>query len=737
VVELKQVVQRYSTGKLAVEEVPVPVVSPKYILVRNVASLVSAGTEKLMIELARKNLLGKALARPDLVKQVIDKVRTEGVKEAFEQSMSRLDTPIPLGYSCAGEVLEVGSLVSGISVGDRVACLGSGYASHAEVVHVPRNLVCLIPDGLTYEEAAFVGLGAIALHGVRHAEIQLGDRVAVIGLGLLGLIAVQLAKASGARVIGLDVDPDKVKLSRELGADMAAVIGTDDIACAVGEFTGKVGVDSVLIYASTRSNDPINLAGEIARERARIVAVGAVGLEIPRELFYHKELSVVVSRSWGPGIEDPTYERKAVDYPISYVRWTQQRNMQAFLETIADGKVNVLRLVTHRFSFENALQAYRLITGEKKEPYVGILLNYPSNTKLGRRLECLPLTGQRQIPSHVQRTVHLGFIGAGLFAKSVLLPGVKKEKGIVLCGLSTASGISGTHAAKKFGFRYCTTDYREILADPGVDSVVVATRHNLHASIVCEALAAGKNVFVEKPLAINKTELLNVYETARASTGVLVVGFNRRFSPFSVAAKGWLCREDGPMSIVCRVNAGEVPNSSWVQDLEEGGGRIVGEVCHFVDLVQYLTGSKVDSVWADAVSAAYESTPDNIHVNLRLTDGSVASIIYTAKGHKAFPRERVEVFRGRGVCVIDNFRSVVFINPYVNLRKRSWGVDRGHRKEIAYFLDVVRNPQKHHGMLESYVLTTLTTFAIEESIRTGSRVTIKGIEEVADAEGGR
>lgn len=715
---MKQVVQQYSTGKISVEEVPAPLVSARGVLVRNRASVVSAGTEKLMIELAKKSLLGKALARPDLAKQVIDKVRTEGLKEAFTQSMSRLDTPVPLGYSCAGEIIDVGAAVQSLSRGQRVACLGHPYASHAEIVSVPKNLVCPIPEGVSFEEASFVGVGAIALHGVRHAEVQLGDRVAVIGLGLLGLIAVQLLKAAGARVIGMDVDPRKIEIAGDLGMDAGIAIGEQDALSAVREFTRGLGADSVLIFASTRSNHPIELAGEIARERARIVAVGAVGLGLPRELYYHKELSLVVSRSWGPGIEDPGYERRGVDYPISYVRWTQQRNMEAFLEAVKDGKVDVKKLITHRFPFEDALEAYKLITGERKEPYIGIVLHYKEGAVPERRMSFPNVISAKAPRGGSQGPIAVGFIGAGLFAKSVLLPAVRGEKGVLLRGLSTASGSSGLHSAKKFGFEYCTTDYREILDDQGINTVFIATRHNLHAGIACEALCAGKNVFVEKPLATSEVELAKVYDVARESPGILMVGFNRRFSPCAVAAKQWLGNESGSMSIICRVNAGYVPSSSWVQDQEEGAGRIVGELCHFVDLVQYLAGSEVESVWADALGGQQdEVVPDNVHVNLRLRDGSVATIVYTAKGCKRFSRERVEVFRGESVCVIDNFRHAVFVSPTRRLHRTSMGVDRGHGAEVTYFLRAVRDPSIHEGMLESYVATTLTTFKVEEALK--------------------
>lgn len=714
---MKQVFQNYRDGSLRIEEVPAPTLRPRTVLVRTRASVVSAGTERLMVNLARMSLLGKARSRPDLVKQVLDKLRTEGFKETWLQASSRLDTPVPLGYTCAGDVVDVGPGVEGISVGQAVACLGSGYASHAEMVRVPVNLLCPIPAGASYEQAAFVGLGAIALHGVRNARVQLGDRVGVIGLGLLGLIAVQLLKASGARVFGVDVAPSRAALAERLGADrVVSATGHEAVQEAMA-FSDGIGLDAVLIFASTRSSGPMSLAGEMARARARVVAVGAVGLEIPRELYYHKELSVVVSRSWGPGIEDPRYERKGIDYPIEYVRWTQRRNMEAFLELVASGRVDLEPLITHRFPIDEAHRAYDLITGKNREPYIAIVLTYPEREVATRRIEIAPLQARQPSRSpRVSASLGLGLIGAGLFAKGTLLPVLRRERGVHLTGVVTTSGVTGRHAAERYGFRFCSTDVDELLHDPATHAVVIATRHGDHAGLVRRALEAGKDVFVEKPLAINEEQLRAVMEAARRSDRVLMVGFNRRYSPFSRAAREWLKREAGPLSLVIRVNAGRVPQESWVMDAEEGGGRIIGELCHFVDLAQYLTGSLVRAVAGSGMGGGRSGNDDTTHVTLVMEDGSVATIVYSALGHKGFPRERVEVFRGHGACVIDNFRSVLFTSPTWRGQRRGWNVDRGHAAELHAFLSAVRGERSGLPTLDEYENATLATFAIQRAV---------------------
>ena len=718
---MKQVIQNYRTGKLDLMEVPVPAVRSGGILVKNVSSLVSAGTEKLMIDLAQKGLLGKARARPDLVKQVINKIKSDGLMETYRQAMGRLDTPVPLGYSCAGRVEQVGRNADDFQKGDGVACFGGGYASHAEVVYVPENLAVRVPDGVSYEEGAFVALGAIALHAVRCADVSLGENVAVIGLGLLGLLAVQLLNASGCNVFGIDLKEDRVELAQRLGAKEDMSSG-ENVSDQIHRLTDGNGADSVIIFASTESNQPIQRAAEIARERASIIVPGMVGLDIPRNIFYEKELNLVISRSTGPGVYDPAYEEKGQDYPISYVRWTERRNMRQFLELVADGKVRLHELITHRFSIERATEAYKMIM-ENTEPYIGVLLNYDTEHDSSTKVIV-----EKSKRAKTRNQVGVGLIGAGQYAKSTLIPALKKvDVPIRLLGVATASGSSGKHTAEQFGFGYCTTDYTRLLEDEDIDVVLISTRHNLHTSMTIEALRAGKHVFVEKPLATNVGELSELASVVKESPCQVMVGFNRRFSPFTRHTKELFGTADEPVVITCRVNAGYVPKDSWVHDPEQGGGRIIGEVCHFVDLIQYISDSLPERVYAECVSGNNEAMPDrdNIAITIKLRNGSVGSIIYAASGDRSYPREKVELFGKGSVIVIDNFRSMSFVKNGKTKKKRSrLGIDRGQNNEMNILFKAVRNGKSFPVGFEEYIYTTLATFGIVDSINEGRPIKV-------------
>jgi len=713
---LKQVVQNYKTGELKLTEVPAPGVGPGGLLVSNVASAISVGTERQMIELARKSLLGKARARPDLVRQVMAMVKTEGLLETYRQAMNRLDSPVPLGYSCAGEVIEVGAGVEGFQIGDRVACAGHAFASHAEVVSVPQNLCVKIPDDVDFEAACFVMIGAIALHGVRAAGLNLGESVVIIGLGLLGQLASQLAKAAGCNTFAIDIDKARLDLALELGADAGCTTDEGDIVQRVMGFSGGIGADAALIFASTESSAPLELAAELVRAGGKVVVPGLVKLELPRRPFYEKEISLIVPRASGPGSYDLAYEIQGLDYPLQYVRWTERRNMEEFLNLVATGRVKVQPLISHRFKIEEAERAYGLITGQTTERHMGVVLDYPVTSE--------PPSRRIRVREQVQpgrKQTGLGFIGAGLFANATLLPIIRKTAGVALRGVATATGASGRHVADKFGFEYCTSDYREILADASVDAVVIATRHDLHAKLVTEALEAGKDVFVEKPLALDLAGLAAIVKARKECPGRLMVGFNRRFSPFSLQAKRWLGPSSGPTVVNCRVNAGFVPKDSWIQDPAEGGGRIIGEVCHFVDLIQYLTDSLPASVYAEALSGnlgAYQSE-DNVVITMKMADGSVGSIVYAANGDKAYPRERVELFAGNSVCVIDNFKSLVFTRAGRRKKMSKSNVDRGHQAELGAFFTALREGRPLPVGFDEYVFTTLATFCAVESLRKG------------------
>ncbi|MFH2002791.1 MAG: bi-domain-containing oxidoreductase, partial [Planctomycetota bacterium] len=568
---MKQIIQSFKTGEIEIEEVPAPVCRPGGLLVATCTSLVSAGTERQIVDLARKSLLGKAKARPDLVKKVSRKIRTDGLLATIDSVKSRLDQPFPLGYSCAGIVVEVGEGVTGFSRGDRVACAGQDYASHAEMNFVPKNLCVKIPDNVNMEAASFVTLGAIAFQAVRQADPRLGETVAVIGLGLLGQIVVQLLKASGCTVLGVDLDASKVELAHELGCDQAV---TDNALEAAMEITGARGMDSVIIAASTPSSRPIEMAGEMCRAKGTVVVLGAVGMNVPRKIYYERELDLRLSMSYGPGRYDPSYEEYGHDYPYGYVRWTENRNMAAFLRLVAENKVSLEPLITHRFDIDGALEAYDTIGGANKSPYLGIILNYPrtdTNSGTQRRVQLKPknehaATGQ----------VVAGVIGAGSFAQGTLIPNLASIPSCRLRGLADLRGEKANHVARKFGYEFCCSDVEELLEDPTINTVFITTRHDSHASLVIRALEAGKHVFVEKPLCMNEDELQKIMQAyyARQGRSRLMVGFNRRFAPLVSRLKEQFNHCRTPLVMLFRINAGALPLNSWVQDPREGGGRV-------------------------------------------------------------------------------------------------------------------------------------------------------------------
>ena len=611
---MKQILQHARTGEITVEEVPAPQLLPGCVLVRIAASVVSAGTERASAEFARKSLLQKAQSRPDLVREVIGKVQRDGIFSAIQAVRSRLDQPQSPGYSSAGTVIAVGEGVTDLQPGDRVACAGAGFAVHAEIACVPRLLVARIPirisvdtlaasDDVSFDEAAFATLGAVALHGIRTSEVKLGDLVAVIGLGLLGQLTVQLLKAAGCRVVGLDIDGSRADLARLLGADAVASSpsGFRDLCVEVSR---GAGVDSVLITAETSSSDPVNLAGAIARDRAVVVAVGTVGMDIERKSYYEKELDFRISRSYGPGRYDAAYEQKGRDYPIGYVRWTETRNMEVFVQFLADKKINIGPLITHRFSVERAPDAYDLITGRSREPFLGVVIQYSGTGDDSRTLALVPESASATRPANAGG-VSVGLLGAGVFAAGTLIPAIKSSSDTQLIAVCAATGSHAKQAASKFGFRDCTSDESELIHDSRINTVVIATRHHLHANQVLAALAAGKHVFCEKPLCLSEDELGSIARTYRgvsaAARPVLMVGFNRRFAPMTTRMKSFLAPISEPLVLHYRINAGYLPPDHWVNDREQGGGRILGEVCHFVDMLMFLAGSPVVEVEARAV----------------------------------------------------------------------------------------------------------------------------------------
>lgn len=715
---MKQLLQNIKTGKTTVEDVPVPTPQEGQALVKVAASLVSAGTERMIVEFAEKNLVGKARSRPDLVKQVLDKARREGLVPTVQAAFNRLDQPMALGYSSAGVIVALGRNTPGLKVGQRVACAGLNYAVHAEYNVVPHNLITPLPKNVDFESAAFTTLGAIAMHGFRLAEPQIGENVAVIGMGLLGLLAAQIAEAAGCRVLGIDIDPARLALASSLGLKAVSRQQAVDAAQA---FTSHRGFDAILICADTKSNDPVELAGAIARDRARVVATGAVGLTFPRKVYYEKELSFINSRSYGPGRYDPSYEENGVDYPIGYVRWTEGRNFQAVVDLMASGKLKVQPLITHRFPIEEASRAYEIITGKKKEVFLGVVLTYAqekvSSVPVSRVLFHQRDTGQRD-------TVKLGILGAGNFANAVLLPAIKKAGDISLIGIASAGGLHAQHAGKKFGFQYAASSDDEILNDPNINTVAILTRHDSHAELVVKALKAGKHVFVEKPLAINSEQLSMISkQLLKTDHCLLMTGFNRRFAPLAQNLHSQISNLQEPKHIHYRINAGYLPLTHWTQDPATGGGRIIGEACHFIDFIAFLVGAPPVSVTAHALPDGGKYREDNVSMTFAFPDGSLGVVDYLANGDKAFPKERVEVFCGGAVAVLDDFVSLQVVRDGKRKEERR-AQDKGHVGEWKAFAKAIREGGEPPIPYEHLIGVTKATFAAVEALRSGLKVSI-------------
>ncbi len=702
---------------MAVVEVPVPAAQRGRVLVRTVASLISAGTERAAIEHARQNLAQKARERPDLVKTLLERVRNDGVLPTLGAVRDKLSASQALGYSAAGIVIGVGSDVPEFRLGDRVACAGVGFASHAEAISIPKNLCVHLPGQVNYEAGAFGTLGAIALQGVRLAEPTLGESVVVIGLGLVGQLTVQLLRANGCRVFGIDLDQNKIGLANDLGAE-AGCVSNDDTKDTVLKWTRGRGADAVLITAATESNQPVELAGEISRIKGRVVVVGNTGLEVPRQTFYSRELALKISMSYGPGRYDPEYEERGHDYPFGHVRWTAQRNIEAFLDLVAGGRIDVARLITHRFPIEATERAYELISGERNESYLGVLLQYDPNSELKREIK---IRERPAASSSADGRVRIGLIGAGDYVRKMLLPHFKNAEA-EFCSIATASGVSARDVGNKFGFARAVSEAEAVIGDKEVNLVVIGTRHDLHAKLARQTLASGRHAFVEKPLALTDEELDDLLEVAAASQSRMMVGFNRRFSPLAVKANEFFSDRRAPLSILYRINAGRVSKDHWIHDATEGGGRIVGEVCHFIDLMQYWTGAPPESVFAETVAGNNQEiiNEDSVFITLRFADGSNGSIAYLAEGDKALPKERVEIFCEGKVFVLDDFRNASLYRNGREEKLKLGSQDKGQAKCVQAVCDLVRHGGEAPIAWAELAATTRATFRIRESLRSGN-----------------
>ena len=715
---MKQVLHSLKDGSTQLADVPSPRAASGQLLIRTSATLVSAGTERMLIEFGKANLLNKARQQPDKVRMVLDKVRTDGLMPTIASVKNKLDQPLTLGYCNVGVVLEVGPGVSGYGVGDRIASNGK----HAEIVTVPENLCAKIPDQVSDESAAFTVIGAIALQGIRLAQPTLGEAFVVTGLGLIGLMAVQLLRSHGCRVLAIDLDGQRLELARRFGAVTVDLSRGEDPVAAAAVFSRQRGVDGVLIAASTSSNEPVHQAAQMCRKRGRIVLIGVVGLELSRADFYEKELSFQVSCSYGPGRYDPNYEERGQDYPIGFVRWTEQRNFTAVLDLLADGRLDAAPLISHRFPIDQAEQGYQLLTNDPSS--LGIIIEYPSsNTQPDDLLRKQTVTFATPKLAPKLATPVLAFIGAGNYATQVLIPAFKKS-GVRLHSIASSSGTSSVHAGRAYGFQEASTDTSHIVSDPKIDAIVIATRHDSHAHYVVQALQAGKHVFVEKPLCLNDTELQEISKsyashlTPHASRPLLMVGFNRRFAPQVQKIKSLLTGVREPKAFVMTVNAGAIPPGHWTQDPVVGGGRIIGEGCHFVDLLQFLAGAPIVSVQAVALGMRHTSFmgDDKVTFTLGFADGSVGTVHYLANGHRSFPKERLEVFCGGRVLQLDNFRRLRGFGWPGFKKMNLWQQDKGNRACAAAFVEAIRQGKPSPVPFQELIATTLTTFAVVEAL---------------------
>lgn len=710
---MKQIVQDLKKGHTLLEVVPKPLPRKGTVLIKTHRSLVSLGTEKMLVEFGKGNLIAKARQQPDKVKQVIDKIKTEGLMPTLEAVFNKLGEPLPLGYCNAGEVIAVGEGVSEFSIGDRVASNGH----HAEFVCVPQNLVAKIPDDVTYEEASFAVIGSIGLQGIRLVNPTLGETVVVIGLGLIGLLTAELLVSNGCNVVGFDYDARKVEIARNKGVQ--AYVATEiDVVKVVEGLTNQIGADAVIITASTSSNDVISQAAKMTRRRGRIVLVGVIGLNIQRNDFYKKELTFQVSCSYGPGRYDELYEQDGIDYPIGFIRWTEKRNFEAILQAISKKQLRVADLITERVRLEDYLSIYNNLG----KGSIASILEYPIETTNTENIISFKSPswkpGERGI---------IGIIGAGNFTKMTVMPALKNS-GAHYKYISSAGGLTATSLAKKYGFIQATTDYKLILQDPEVDLVFVTTRHNSHAKLVTETLEAGKHVFVEKPLALNQEELSTIISKYRSlTTGLSVnVGFNRRFSPYTLKAKELLGDATEELNMIATMNAGFIPQDVWVQDMRTGGGRIIGEACHFIDLMVYLSGSRVTAVVMSALGKNPQKNTDNAIITVKFENGAQGVIQYFSNGSKSYPKERIELYSQGRTLVIDNFRKMKGYG-FSRFSSMSKGLDKGHKNQFRLLLQQVKKTGAPLIPFEDLINTTQTSFAALESLENGSWISIKAI----------
>ncbi len=728
---MKQLFQNMKNGETQIKELPIPTPGKGCALVRTAFSLVSAGTERTLVEFSEKNLAGKAVSRPDLVRQVLNKAKREGVLSSVQAVFNRLDQPMFPGYSSAGTITALGEGMQGFKVGDRVACGGGNHAVHAEYEVIPRNLLVKIPDNVSFEEAAFATLGSVAIHGLRLAAPQLNDTVLVIGLGLLGLMEVQIAKAAGCRVMGMDISKPRIKIARDFGVEAWT---RSDIEDRVSQFTKGRGFDHVLICAGSKDNDSIELAGKLCRDRGQVIAIGAVGLEIPRKIYYEKELRVMVSRSYGPGRYDANYEERGQDYPIGYVRWTEGRNMESFIDLAADGKINVKALITHRIPIAEGAKAYDLITGKIRESFLGVLLEYPQSAEEPKN-EAVPVARVRIAGSAEDHKPAAGVLGAGNYANATFLPVMKEHRErCSLKSIASGSGGKARHSAEKFGFEKVETDGQAVLTDPEITDIVLLTPHSLHAAQSIAALENGKNVYCEKPAALDPLSLAKVRRCVLDHPDQLyMIGYNRRFAPLALELKEFFSDSAEPLSMHYTVNAGFIPASHWTQDPNVGGGRIIGEGCHFIDFLIWMNGSLPVKVNAFSLPDCGRYNEDNVSIQLMFENGSIGTIDYLANGDKACPKERFEVFSGGRIGILNDFRALDTWKDGNHKQDRSaLRQDKGHSGSWKAFLDAAHAGRETPIPCDEIFGGMLACFGTIESIRQQDLIRIPAPQSLDD-----
>ena len=715
---MKQIIQSAKSGDLKVKDLPAPQVGRGQILVKTSASLISSGTERMIAEFAKKNIISKARHRPDLVKKVLSKVKTDGLKAATRAVITRLDEPIPLGYSASGRVVEVGKGIEGkFAIGERVAIAGAGIANHSEYNVVPENLAVSIPESVSDEEAAFATIASIAMHSVRNLSVQLGDVVAVFGAGLVGQLAAQFLNLSGARVIILDYDQSRLDLGEKLGAEKVINLQDNNICNNILSLTEGIGCDAILIAASTPTNEPFNLAAQISRDRGKICLVGMSGTEFPYAEFMKKELSIIVSRSYGPGRYDDDYEKRGLKYPVGFVRWTETANLAEVMRLLSEKTTNQLdvkSLITHRFSIESSVNAFEMVLS-KTTPHLGILINYPENTSIRH--------DPKEANKRIKRTKScvIGVFGAGNFSKSILLPALSKINDVSLHTIVSNNGKSSNHLKEKFGFLNASRDPLKILDDPSINAVIITTRHDSHAELTIKSLNAGKHVLVEKPLGLTKKELIDVQKAYEKNNSFLQIGFNRRFAPITNKLDTELAKIDGPRFMLFRINAGHIPNGSWIHNDKEGGGRIIGEMCHFIDFARHCARSKILSVQADAARNTGGS-PDDVTAIIRFESGSLATIAYTGLGDTTVPKEQYEIFSGGTVLAINNFRELTITSNGNTKSYNSYGQDKGFKSALEAFKSSINGKVHNPCNLDEIFDSSRATLAVMESLRLGSKV---------------